>query len=151
MRKQRLIFIFLSVALLCCAVILSLSKEAVAFTLPDTGQTKCYDTLGVEIACTGQGAYTGQDGAYNINPMSYTDNGNGTITDNVTGLVWQKGENSASGTYYNWYVASGTYDATNNPSSQNVCGSLTLGGQSGWRLPTNKGSSRNRVGHFISP
>jgi hypothetical protein len=59
-----------------------------AFKLPDSGQTKCYQTIDpyAEIPCTG----TGQDGAYNINPMSYTDNDNGTVTDNNTGLMWQK-------------------------------------------------------------
>ena len=117
-------------------------RASSAFQLPDTGQTKCYEAVSpwAEIPCAG----TGQDGAYSINPMSYTDNGNGTVTDNNTGLMWQKcsvGQNndaSCSGTAaaYNWYRASGTYDATNNPSSQNICGSLSLGGFNGWRLPT---------------
>lgn len=62
----------------------------------------------------------------------YTDNGNGTVMDKTTGLLWQEGENA---TRYNWYQASGTYDATYNLSSQNVCGSLSLEG-GGWRLPT---------------
>lgn len=88
-------------------------------TLPDTGQTKCYNSSGIETACAG----TGQDGEYNINPMSYTDNGNGTITDNVTGLIWQKEDDN---TTRNWADA-GTY-----------CDSLTLGGQSDWRLPAKK-------------
>ncbi|MFZ3137525.1 MAG: DUF1566 domain-containing protein [Thermodesulfovibrionales bacterium] len=57
------------------------------------------------------------------------------MTDNNTGLIWQKYEN-ASG--YNWYQASGTYDATYNPTSQNICGSLNLGGYSDWRLPSKK-------------
>src|SRR5208283_3647371 len=96
--------------------------------LPDTGQTTCYDANGNVIACAG----SGQDGAYIINPMSYTDNGNGTVTINVTGLMWQKQDDGL----YNWYQASGTYDATNNPTSQNVCGVLSLGGYSDWRLPT---------------
>jgi len=109
--------------------------------LPDTGQTKCYNAAGTEIACSG----SGQDGAYSINPMSFTDNGNGTITDNNTGLVWQKcsmGQNndascSGSATTHNWYQASGTYDATYNPSTISVCGSLSLAG-TGWRLPSKK-------------
>jgi len=53
--------------LFLCPAVLLLCGTAVtseAFKLPDTGQ----------------------DGAYNINPMSYTDNGNGTVTDNNTGL-----------------------------------------------------------------
>ncbi|MGE0918341.1 DUF1566 domain-containing protein [Trichlorobacter lovleyi] len=109
--------------------------------LPDTGQTKCYNSGGTEIPCAG----TGQDGAYSINPMSFADNGNGTITDNNTGLTWQKcsmGQNndatcSGSAVTYNWYQASGTYDASYNPSTISVCGSLSLAG-SGWRLPTKK-------------
>lgn len=102
------------------------------FSLPDTGQTKCYDTDGNVIAC----ASTGQDGEYSINPMSFTDNGNGTITDNITGLMWQQQDND---TTYNWYQASGTAEATYNPSGAiNVCGSLTLGGHNDWRLPTKR-------------
>jgi len=65
-------------------------------------------------------------------PMSFTDNGNGTVTDNNTGLMWQKQDD---GKMYNWYKASGSYDATYNPASQSVCGELTLGGHSDWRLP----------------
>lgn len=46
--------------------------------LPDTGQVADYtDTFG-------------EDSDYTINPPSYTDHGDGTITDNVTGLMWQK-------------------------------------------------------------
>ena len=52
--------------------------------LPQTGQTKCYDSAGTEISC----ATTGQDGAYTINPMSFTDNGNGTVTDNNINLIF---------------------------------------------------------------
>jgi hypothetical protein len=68
-------------------LILSLiASTTFAFNLPDTGQTKCYRDVDTydEIPCAG----TGQDGDYNINPMSFTDNGNGTVTDNNTGLIW---------------------------------------------------------------
>ena len=115
-----------------------------AFQLPDTGQTKCYQAVSpyAEIPCAG----TGQDGAYSINPMSFTDSGNGTVSDNNTGLIWQKcsvGQNndascSGSAVTYNWYKASGTYDASYNSATQNVCGALTLGGSSSWRLPSKK-------------
>jgi hypothetical protein len=103
-----------------------------AYRLPDTGQTTCYstDTFAV-IPCES----SGQDGNYSINAMSFTDNGNGTVTDNNSGLMWQK-ENG--GDSYNWYVASGIYDATSNPGSTNVCGSLALGDYSDWRLPSKK-------------
>ena len=108
-----------------------------AFNLPDTGQTKCYQQVSpfkAEIPCAG----TGQDPEHIIHPMSYTDNGNGTIMDNNTGLMWQKcsaGQNndatcSGIASALNWYQASGTYDATYNPTSSGACG--------GWRLPTQK-------------
>ncbi len=96
--------------------------------VPDTGQTRFYSTV------------FGDDGDYQINPPSYTDNGDGTILDNVTGLTWQKCPvglselDCATGTAatYNWWEATGTYNATYNSNTENACGSL--GG--GWRLPT---------------
>ena len=105
--------------------------DSFAFRLPDTGQTLCYDSSGDEIDCTG----TGQDGAYNINPMSFTDNADGTVTDKNTGLMWQKHDD---GNRHNWYQASGTVHKTHNPTAKDVCGSLTLGSHSDWRLPTKK-------------
>ncbi len=76
--------------------------------LPDTGQT--VDVPGV----------SGEDSEYTINPPSFTDNGNGTITDNVTGLMWQKVDNGES-----------TWDNAAARAS-----SVTTGGFTDWRLPT---------------
>ena len=55
------------------------------------------------------------------NPASYTDNGDGTVTDNVTKLVWQKAVTSSQA--YAWCDAI------------NYCATLTLAGRT-WRLPT---------------
>ncbi|HSY38463.1 MAG TPA: DUF1566 domain-containing protein [Polyangia bacterium] len=55
------------------------------------------------------------------NPASYTDNGDGTVTDNVTKLVWQKAVTSSQA--YSWCNAI------------NYCATLTLAGRT-WRLPT---------------
>ena len=57
--------------------------------VPKTGQTQCYNASTI-IDCAG----TGQDGALQKgvawpNPR-FTDNGNGTVTDNLTGLIWLK-------------------------------------------------------------
>ncbi|MBN2575722.1 MAG: DUF1566 domain-containing protein [Deltaproteobacteria bacterium] len=55
------------------------------------------------------------------NLASYTDNGDGTVTDNVTGLMWQQA------------VAPGTYDWEG---AKAYCPTLTLAGHGDWRLPT---------------
>jgi Protein of unknown function (DUF1566) len=55
------------------------------------------------------------------NPQTYTDNGDGTVTDTVTGLMWQKA------------VASGTFTL---PQAVAFCPTLTLATHSDWRLPT---------------
>lgn len=123
-----------------CALIFSVlslffSDGAFCFKLPDTGETTCYSQTGAVIGCPAPENSLAQDGSYPFNPMSFTDNGDGTVTDDNTGLIWQK---QPDNTVYNWYQASGTYDATYNPSSQNACSSLNLGGHSDWRLPSKK-------------
>jgi hypothetical protein len=55
--------------------------------LPATGQTECRDDVGTVIPCAG----TGQDGEVQAGvARSFTDNGDGTITDHATGLMWEK-------------------------------------------------------------
>jgi hypothetical protein len=75
--------------------------------LPDTGQTTSYTST------------PGEDSDFTINSPSYTDNGNGTITDNITGLMWQKGDGGEM-TFENAAI---------------YCTNMTLGGYSDWRLP----------------
>ena len=107
-----------------------LAVPSLAYLLPDTDQRTCYqDVVPYLIPCEG----TGQDGAYIVNPLSYTDNSDGTVTDNNTGLIWQQQDDGAQ---YNWYRATGTFSATYNPESADVCGSLILGDATDWRLPT---------------
>ena len=77
--------------------------------LPDTGQT---------LSAT---ATFGEDSDYTRNAPSFTDNGNGTVTDNNTGLMWQKTDSGEM----TWDTAC-TTGAT----------SLNLAGYSDWRLPT---------------
>lgn len=83
----------------CLLLLISASIAGAAdpdFKVPDTGITKCYDSVGNEILpCPGPGnPYYGQDGNLILNGMNYTDNdpGNpaGTVTDTVTDLLWQK-------------------------------------------------------------
>jgi|GEM_PF-2319496 len=54
------------------------------------------------------------------NPAVYVNNGDGTVTDKVTGLIWQQ-----------------TTTADMTPSeAASYCSNLALGGQDDWRLPT---------------
>jgi Protein of unknown function (DUF1566)/HYDIN/CFA65/VesB-like, Ig-like domain len=98
-----------------------------------TGQTTCYDVWGTEIDCTG----TGQDGEVQAGiewpSPRFEDNGNGTITDHLTGLVWLQNAN-CFGALQHWLYA---LDDCNNLSS-GTCG-LTDGSAAGdWRLPNPK-------------
>ncbi|MBN1856747.1 MAG: DUF1566 domain-containing protein [Dehalococcoidia bacterium] len=102
------------------------------YPVVDTGQTACYDE-GTEISCPSPGAaFYGQDAQYAGNEPSYTDNGDGTTTDNVTGLIWQRSPDTNG---------DGTIDATDKltiDEAETYCSGLTLAGQHDWRLPTIK-------------
>lgn len=89
---------------------------------PDTNQSDCYNDS-ISITCPSSGEdYYGQDAQYSSNSPSYTDNGDGTITDNRTGLVWQQ---TVGTTTDNW----------NNAKSYCTNNTAGLPG-SGWRLPS---------------
>jgi hypothetical protein len=98
------------------------STNMYSYPIVDTGQDYCYsDATSVPCPEEGQSFY-GQDAQFNGNQAQYQDNGDGTVTDLVTGLMWQQdpGEKMT----YNQAMA----DAS----------SLTLGGYNDWRLPTIK-------------
>lgn len=60
------------------------------YTIVDTGVSKYYnDNSEISTPTEGQ-AFYGQDAHFQNNPSSYTNNGDGTITDNVTGLIWEQ-------------------------------------------------------------
>ena len=77
--------------------IISGVSPAGTIQLPRTGQTKCYDTSGTQISCTG----TGQDGEIQAGVAwpspRFVDNGNETVTDNLTGIMWSKNANLPAG------------------------------------------------------
>jgi len=57
---------------------------------------------------------------------SYTDNEDGTVTDNVTGLMWQQKTTDEKDVTYTWKDALA------------YCESLTLAGYADWRMPNTK-------------
>jgi len=93
-------------------IVASIASSAFATTYPvvDTGQTTTY------------GDYAGQDAHYSINPPSYKDNGDGTVSDLVTGLMWTRDP----GEKMTWAQA---VENTAN---------VKVGGYNDWRLPTIK-------------
>lgn len=95
--------------------------------VPQTGQTTCYNTT-----CAG----SGQDGAIKsgvaLPVPRFSDNGNGSVTDNLTGLVWLKNANCFNIQAWATAVASAKGLASG------ACG-LTDGSSAGtWRLPSIK-------------
>jgi len=98
------------------AATVTVSAANMFVPLPDTGQTTSY------IFQTGNPVF-GQDSDYLMNPPSYTSNADQTVTDNVTGLIWQQVDAGARRTW---------------DDSMLYCDSLGLAGYSDWRLPTKK-------------
>ena len=92
------------------------------YMVVDTGQSTCYDS-NREISCPAYGkSFFGQDSQHKGVQPSYADNGNGTITDLNTGLMWQKTPGDKV-----------TYtEAVTNAET------FTLGGYNDWRLPSIK-------------
>jgi len=86
-----------------------------ALGLPKTGQTTSYET--------------GDDGDLQMGVVwpstRFTDNGDGTITDNLTGLMWDRNGNRP-GAARTWVQV------------LSDCNGLSLGGHSDWRLPNRK-------------
>ena len=88
----------------------------------DTGQASCYDDSR-ETRCPDRGSpFFGQDAQYGTNSMSFRDNGDGTISDLGTGLMWV----GAQGDKVSWKDA--VAGAT----------SFELAGRDDWRLPSIK-------------
>ncbi|MCB1270612.1 MAG: DUF1566 domain-containing protein [Microthrixaceae bacterium] len=98
------------------------TSRAGTFQLTDTGQTTHYDSAGNEIDAPAVGEpFYGQDAAFAGAAMSFTDNGDGTVSDEVTGLLWQQDPTEEGTT---WFEA------------QEYCEDLELAGFSDWRTPS---------------
>jgi hypothetical protein len=99
-----------------------LAAQSLDYPLVDTGQHSFYDTA-KKIDPPGRGEpFYGQDGQYEGLSPSYRDNGDGTVTDLRTGLMWQK----AVGGPRTWEQAAAG------------AASFDLAAHQDWRLPTIK-------------
>lgn len=103
-----------------------------SYTVVDTDQVKCYNATG-GIPCPAPGTpFYGQDAQHEGNLASYVDNGDGTVSDLNTGLLWQR-TIDANG--------DGEIDADDKRTAAEAeayCLALTLAGSADWRLPTIK-------------
>jgi hypothetical protein len=94
------------------------------YTIVDTGQAKCYDAFD-ETSCPQQGqAFYGQDAQYAGVQPRYVDNGDGTVSDLNTGLMWQQTPDLENKSTYPQAVAGAE--------------TFNLAGYDDWRLPTVK-------------
>jgi hypothetical protein len=98
------------------------SAATLRYPIGDTSQGICYDNQ-KEVPCESLAAsFDGQDAQYVGNQASYLDNGDGTVTDLVTRLMWQQDPGEKM-TYSE--AAAGADD-------------FSLAGYDDWRLPTIK-------------
>ncbi|MDC7222980.1 MAG: DUF1566 domain-containing protein [Spirochaetales bacterium] len=100
--------------------------DALALTYPivDTNQSLCYDDISVldEFPEEGEDFY-GQDAQYDGYQPSYTDNGDGTITDNITGLMWCQDQSDETMSWSDGFK---------------YCDEASTGDYDDWRMPTVK-------------
>jgi hypothetical protein len=89
----------------------------------DTGQSETYNASGRITAPSAVEPFFGQDAQYRGNQPSYTDNGNGTVSDQVTGLTWSKAVD---------------HEKVSLAEAKVIADTLTLGGFTDWRVPTIK-------------
>jgi hypothetical protein len=102
------------------------------YPIVSTNQTKFYNNT-VEISAPStDAAFYGQNANYLRNEPKYKDNGDGTITDLVTGLMWQQTpDRNGDGTINSSDKVTYTNAVAGAPSCK-------TGGHTDWRLPTIK-------------
>lgn len=93
-----------------------------SYKIVDTGTKDFYSDVAKSAEIKQGEAFYGQDASYSGNQPSYTNNADGTITDNITGLMWEQ----SMGTKI-------TFDEAANKATNS-----TLAGYSDWRVPTVK-------------
>jgi len=120
---KELIIIFLSiVGMISSGFSQDNSADQTPYTIVDTGQSTFYDHSNIiSIPLEGH-AFYGQDAHYKGNQPFYADNGDGTVTDLNTGLMWLQDP----GDKKTWQEA------------MDEVSSLNLAGFNDWRVPTIK-------------
>jgi hypothetical protein len=116
----------------CLIALLSVTGYGQTYKIVGTGQTISYNNSGIITAPASGQSFYGQNANHQGNAPSYTNNGDGTITDNVSGLMWEKTTDRTGDGTINYYDKKYYSDALSGASS------CRTGGYSDWRLPTVK-------------
>jgi hypothetical protein len=110
-------------------------QNAAPANLPKTGQTVCYNASGTVISCIN----TGQDGELQNGVVwpspRFSDNGNQTVTDNITGLIWTRDGNAPGPAGCSPSVTKNWAGALTYVSCLNTNNYL---GHTDWRIPNKK-------------
>ena len=116
-------FVKLSIiGLVILLAVFSTSVFATTYPIVSTGQTTCFDSL-TSIDCPDSGEqFFGQNAQYSGSGPTYVDSGDGTVTDLITGLMWQQLP-GAKVTFAEAVALTTSFD---------------LAGYDDWRLPTIK-------------
>ena len=92
------------------------------YQIVETNITDFYSNTAIISAPSSEDAFYGQDATYQGNIPLYSDNGDGTITDNITELIWQQ-DMGTKISYADAIIKADT---------------MTLSGYTDWRIPTIK-------------
>lgn len=103
-----------------------------SFKIVDTGQETFYNNSSSISAPSSGEAFYGQDATYVGHQPSYTDNGDGTVTDNVTGLMWQQSPEFTGDDVVN------VDDKMSYAEAMAAANTFSLAGYNDWRLPSIK-------------
>lgn len=117
--ERRLVF-FSAAAL--CLISVNAAESKLSYPIVDTGQLRCYDDKAQVAFPQNQAKFFGQDAQYAGNQRNYKENGNGTVTDLTTRLMWLKDPGEKM-----------TYSKAVQGASK-----CRVGGHRDWRLPTIK-------------
>ena len=121
--------------LLLCFLLLLVGSQGIlaqSYKIVDTGQSIFYNNQSEISEPQPDGSFYGQDASISGHQPVYTDNGDGTVTDNITGLMWQQS------TDLNGDGVTNITDKRSQAEAEAGADTFRLAGYDDWRLPSIK-------------